>query len=492
MDLKKQQMMDQNRTASMISLFIEVSMIVISVLSFNSGARGAMVVRMVLIVAALLLNVLGYRVLKTSVFFRHLICITTFAAYLSFVFTYDDAFAYMYIFPIAMMIMIFQDAKVIKISASISVVAAVIYFAIFHMRFPDKIQMDQIILSMIIVVVSATISCVTISLGERHAQERMAQIEEQAAAEAEVAAEIVHHSKDLAEQFRQAMAVSEKLNECMTSSHTSVSEIADSTRLTAEAIERQTAQTMDIQHHVQDVDERTRHIAELSAATKEVVEQGVDLIEQLKQQATEVAKISHETEQTTKNLNNSIKEVEAITETILGISSQTNLLALNASIEAARAGEAGKGFAVVADEIRNLSEGTKEATEQITQIISRLTGDAQSASESMSKSAVYSEKQNEMITVTGKKLTDIQNNTDELNENVMQVSQAVENVVQANTAISDSISNLSATSEEVAASTESSLTLSDSSMQSLHEMTELLQEIYNISESMMKLSQTEK
>lgn len=148
----------------------------------------------------------------------------------------------------------------------------------------------------------------------------------------------------------------------------------------------------------------------------------------------------------------SIKEVEEITATILGISSQTNLLALNASIEAARAGEAGKGFAVVADEIRDLSEGTKQATEQISAIISRLISDA-------------------------------------LNGNVMRVSQAVEDVVAANTAISDSISNLSATSEEVAASTESSLALSDSSMNALKEMNEVLNEIYEISESMMKLSE---
>lgn len=491
MNLKKQQMMDQNRTASMISLFIVASMIVISLSSLMHGVQKEVAVRMILLVAALLANVLGYRVLKASEYFRHLICITTFLAYLAFVFTYNDAFAYMYIFPIAMMIMIFQDGTVIKISASISVVAAVVYFVIFHMRFPESLQIGQIVMSMVIVVVSATISCVTISLSERHGQERMAQIEEQAAAEAKVTAEIVHHSKDLAEEFRQAMAVSEKLNECMTSSHTSVSEIANSTRLTAEAIEHQTAQTVDIQHHVQAVDERTRNMADLSAENKEAVEQGVELIEQLKEQATEVAKISHETEQTTKALNESIREVEAITGTILGISSQTNLLALNASIEAARAGEAGKGFAVVADEIRNLSEGTKQATEQISAIISRLTGDAARASESMSKSAEYSEKQNEMIGVTGEKLTDIQKNTDQLNEHVLQVGQAVERVVEANSAISDSIANISATSEEVAASTESTLTLSDSSMQSLVEMTELLQEIYHISESMMKLTQTE-
>ncbi len=162
---------------------------------------------------------------------------------------------------------------------------------------------------------------------------------------------------------------------------------------------------------------------------------------------------------------------------------------MNASIEAARAGEAGKGFAVVADEIRNLSEGTKEATEQISAIISRLISDAENASQSMSQSAVYAEKQNEMIGVTGDKLMDIQHNSDALNGNVMRVTQAVEDVVAANTAISDSISNLSATSEEVAASTESSLALSDSSMNALKEMNELLNEIYGISENMMKLSE---
>ncbi len=93
-----------------------------------------------------------------------------------------------------------------------------------------------------------------------------------------------------------------------------------------------------------------------------------------------------------------------------------------------------------------------------------------------------------MITVTGDKLTDIQQNSDGLYGNVKRVSKAVEDVVAANTVISDSISNLSATSEQVAASTDSSLALSDSSMGALKDMNDLLNEIYTISEEMRELS----
>lgn len=94
---------------------------------------------------------------------------------------------------------------------------------------------------------------------------------------------------------------------------------------------------------------------------------------------------------------NAVKEqVGAIAEAILGLSEQTqqigeiiatvkdiadqsNLLALNAAIEAARAGEAGKGFGVVAGEVRTLAEQSRQATEQVRNILGEIQKSANTA-----------------------------------------------------------------------------------------------------------------
>ena len=164
---------------------------------------------------------------------------------------------------------------------------------------------------------------------------------------------------------------------------------------------------------------------------------------------------------------------------------QKNLLALNASIEAARAGEAGKGFAVVADEIRALSESTREATEEIAKIIERLTSEARSAADAMSKSAEYASRQNDLITETGTKLDTIKEGTD---EGVVQVKSSVDEVIAANTQIMDNITNLSATSQQVAAATDTVGSVSDEAMDALTNMNETLEVINKIAREMEEMA----
>ena len=295
-------------------------------------------------------------------------------------------------------------------------------------------------------------------------------------------------AEQLNEKFINANAVSTRLNEAMDSTHISVSEIVEGTKNTAEAIENQTSKTSVIQESIRIVGEEANTIDDVSSQVEASVNEGVDLINQLKSQAEKVANINLETSQTTQALNDSIQDVQAITETILGISSQTNLLALNASIEAARAGEAGKGFAVVADEIRALSESTREATEEISKIIERLTSDARSAADAMSRSAEYANKQNELIAETGTKLDAIKEGTDNLRGGVVQVKTSVEEVITANSQIMDNITNLSATSEEVAAAADTVGAVSDDAMDALTDMNETLEVISKISKQMEEMA----
>ena len=63
--------------------------------------------------------------------------------------------------------------------------------------------------------------------------------------------------------------------------------------------------------------------------------------------------------------------ISDIVSTINGISEQTNLLALNAAIEAARAGELGRGFAVVADEVRTLAMNSRQASQEIDELVAQ-------------------------------------------------------------------------------------------------------------------------
>jgi methyl-accepting chemotaxis protein len=211
------------------------------------------------------------------------------------------------------------------------------------------------------------------------------------------------------------------------------------------------------------------------------INDGNNLVKNLRSKSEESSKINAETAAMTANLQQSAGTVKDIVDTILSISGQTNLLALNASIEAARAGDAGKGVAVVADEIRALSEHTKESAEQIASTIDDLIDKVNTASRNMQLSVDSANQQGEMIAETGEKFEVILEKVTELTDRAASISDNVDDCVSANTQVMDAISNLSATSQEVAASSQSSIEISKNCEADMRTTKDILREILEIS-----------
>jgi methyl-accepting chemotaxis protein len=107
---------------------------------------------------------------------------------------------------------------------------------------------------------------------------------------------------------------------------------------------------------------------ELTASIREINHQ---VHKSLEEARMAVAKAT-ETDKEVSKLISAATKVADVVNLIRAVAAQTNLLALNATIEAARAGEVGKGFAVVASEVKNLSNQTANATDEISALINEI------------------------------------------------------------------------------------------------------------------------
>ncbi|MDQ0195478.1 methyl-accepting chemotaxis protein [Paenibacillus wynnii] len=131
------------------------------------------------------------------------------------------------------------------------------------------------------------------------------------------------------------------------------------------------------------VDRSTSEMLSLMSVVADSTDRGAVAVNEIMDQMKEIDASVSGSQAIVSKLASLSEEINTIITTINGIASQTSLLSLNASIEAARAGEQGRGFAVVAGEIRKLSEATGRSSLQITDIITHIQKETESAMKSM-------------------------------------------------------------------------------------------------------------
>ena len=244
-----------------------------------------------------------------------------------------------------------------------------------------------------------------------------------------------------------------------------------------------------VKHQGDGVEQRVGEVVTAVDGVKVSTQRGREQVARTTDTMNELLAASEETQRHLQDVRQSAQQIVPISTTIREIADQTNLLALNAAIEAARAGDAGRGFAVVAQEVRKLAEQSRQATQEIEQIVKK--------NEQVTRLAVSSMDRSQVAVAQGHRAAD------ETQSVLLEIGQAVEHVVpmahdilggvreqvhQVESAISNIegvaslMARVAAGAENNAASTEETLATVEQVAEAARSLAELAQELQGLVE----------
>ncbi len=445
------------------SLTVTVSIVsgYLALLYLGQIASGVLTLRHGLIIAAMILApavvaVLSY--LRNPIFANH-----HRVAFFSFLVVFEISclsskylIYNLFIIPIMISMMMYFDFHMEVIASIINMVCICFngYYVYSVLNSGTTDGKNQLFMLICLVLILDISICLSTRVARIHNDEEIAELEHRKAKQEAMMESIIAVGASVNDSTQSIHALVEELSEATGCVSTAMSDVAVSMENTVSSIQEQAEMTGKIQDVIDDTVTMSDKLERISNESRENVSTGQQLVTDIVSQTSLMEQESAMVKENMSTLHTHTQDMQKIIAIIQQISSQTNLLALNASIEAARAGEAGRGFAVVAEEIRVLAEQTKQSTENIEEIITKLNENATDTISSMDHVMDRISSQITMIHDIESNFEHISSGLGDLKNSTTEMSQNIGQLKETNTVIVDNNNTLSSTTEEISASAE--------------------------------------
>lgn len=233
-----------------------------------------------------------------------------------------------------------------------------------------------------------------------------------------------------------------------------------------------------------DITDLTKEVGSIASDAEKLGENGLKLMEVLSDKSEQTKQSSMNVNKIVIDVNNSIAQINSISDTISDITEQTNLLSLNASIEAARAGEHGKGFAVVADEIRKLADQSKNSTKEIQRIVETVRSKSAIAVSAMESTERIIQEQDTALIDARQTFSEIITGINALAGKMNDIQISTISIGTKKETVVEQIENISSISEETAASTEEVSASAEEVNATMQELTSYAEQLNKLAESL--------